>query len=193
MSRIALIDMDGTLCDYTGALIRDLRKIASPSEQSDYVDGIELWDLEKSNPHIKSRMDLIKAQPGWWEGLEPIPSGFEVVDMMRELEYDLHILTKGPALATRAWSEKVTWCQKHIPDAQIHVTQDKGIVYGRVLFDDFPPYAERWLKWRPRGTVIMPATSWNASFEHPSVVKWDGTKESRARVLEALSKAMLAV
>tara|TARA_Y100000310_G_C20512920_1_gene729762 strand:+ start:436 stop:588 length:153 start_codon:yes stop_codon:yes gene_type:complete len=47
------------------------------------------------------------------------------------------------------------------------ITEDKGIVYGKVLVDDYPCYIKRWLENRPRGLVIMPAHSYNRDFEHP--------------------------
>ena len=55
------------------------------------------------------------------------------------------------------------------------------MVYGRVLFDDWPPYFEKWLAVRPRGLVVCLAHPWNAAFakggpkEHPNVVRYDGS------------------
>jgi len=56
---------------------------------------------------------------------------------------------------------------------QVTLTEDKGLVYGKVLVDDWPPYIERWLTWRPRGLVIMPARRWNATFTHPQVLRYE--------------------
>jgi 5'-nucleotidase len=65
----------------------------------------------------------------------------------------------------------------------VTITMDKGLVYGKVLVDDYPEYALRWLKWRKRGLVIMPNQPWNQGFEHPQVHRYTGDREEIQRVL----------
>jgi 5'-nucleotidase len=55
-----------------------------------------------------------------------------------------------------------------------------------VLVDDWPPYVERWLQWRPRGLVILPAQRWNEGFSHPNALRYDGS--NLAQVREALAR-----
>ncbi len=187
---IALVDMDGTLCDYEGAMRRDLEALRAPSEPPLAPD---LWTSEHL-PHMKARMDLVKRQSGWWRELHAIPENFEVLAVMRRLAFDIHILTKGPWRTTSAWSEKVDWCREHVPNASVHISEDKGLVYGKVLMDDYPPYIRRWLEWRPRGQVIMPAWPWNADFSHPNVLRYDGTNLDAvsARLWEVRQTALYA-
>lgn len=166
--KIALIDMDGTVCDYTGAMNEKLRSIASPGEKDPIFGG----DGPEHRAYISNRRSLIKRTPGFWRALKPIQDGFHVVNRMRKIGFNLNILTKGPERSTNAWTEKVEWCQQYIPEATVTITQDKGLVYGRVLFDDFPPYVEQWLKWRPRGQVIMLEHEWNKDYDHPNVFKY---------------------
>jgi 5'-nucleotidase len=184
MSPVALIDMDGTLADYAGALKRDLDKLVAPEERPRLVGTLE---EQEAFPHLKARMDLIKRTPDWWLNLEPIESGFRVVKMLRDLGYDLHILTKGPRTNLGAWTQKAVWCQRWIPDADITVTHDKGLVYGRVLVDDWPPYVQGWLEHRPRGLVIMPDQVWNQHFTHPQVIRLKQDGSTDAQVFEALA------
>lgn len=66
---------------------------------------------------------------------------------------------------------------RNLPDIPLTITRDKGLVYGRMLVDDWPEYVERWLKWRPRGMVVMPAQPWNADYKHPNVLRYDGTDD----------------
>lgn len=168
MPAIALIDLDGTLADYDEAICRDMAKISSGLEP-EYIPH-----ASQQFKYFEAREDIIRRQPGWWLGLKPIESSFKVLDLLREMEFCLHILTKGPATKPLAWKEKVEWANKYVPDAGITITQDKGLVYGRLLFDDYPEYCLRWLKWRPSGIVIMPVHSGNKSFSHPNVIKFDG-------------------
>ena len=164
---IALIDLDGTLADFSGAMKTQMAELATPSELLEYPN-LENEDL----PWVKARRQLIKKQPGFWESLAPIPEGFAVLEKLRQFDFDLNVLTKGPHSTPSAWAEKVNWCQKHVPDAQITVTQDKGLSYGKVLFDDWPDYILRWLEWRPRGLVIMLDQPHNQDFQHPNVFRY---------------------
>ena len=170
MSKIALFDMDGTLADYDGALLRDLNKIRSPHEP-------KIEDAHVDLPYIEARRHMISSQIGWWLNLKPFKLGFDVYHMCKALGYEVSILTKGPRSKYNAWSEKIEWCHKHLGKDEIDgvtITHNKGLVYGNVLVDDYPEYIEQWLKHRPRGLVIMPAHKFNENFQHKNVIRYDG-------------------
>jgi 5'(3')-deoxyribonucleotidase len=189
LDNIALFDLDGSLADYSGQMLRDMQRLAGPEEPP--LTPENLWERDDL-PHLRARMTLIMAQPGWWSGLAPIEAGFRVLNAARDAGFRIHVLTKGPRAHPRAWAEKLEWVQEHIgPDADITTTMDKGLVYGRVLYDDYPAYLERWLQHRPRGLGIMPAAPGNAGFSHPNVLRWTGENfdEVRAALAHALSRA----
>jgi 5'(3')-deoxyribonucleotidase len=194
--RWALVDLDGTVADYDAALTDAMRAIQGPDEPP-YANRYEDGGVRREVPHVEARRKLIQRQPGFWKGLRRLPLGFEVVDELRDLGFSLHVLTKGPTTTPSAWSEKVEWCSEHLPDAIVTVTGDKSFVYGRVLFDDFPPYFEKWLAVRPRGLVVCVAHPWNAEYaaggakETPSVLRYDGTNraELRARLSRAYERS----
>ena len=167
---VALVDMDGTLADYDGAMARDLAKMASPNEAPEEI-GYE----KPHDPHIWERMKLIKANGDWWENLPRFKLGFDVLEILEDLGFYVSVLTQGPKANPIAWSHKVKWCVKNIPDIDITITRNKGLVYGKVLVDDYPEYVEQWLAHRPRGLVIMPAQNWNKDFKHPNVIRYDGS------------------
>jgi len=186
---IALIDLDGTVADYDKALSAAMRNLQSPNEPpygDRYTGGVE-------PSYVEARRKMIQSQPGFWKNLERLARGFEVVDELRKLDFKLHVLTKGPQKLASAWSEKLEWSLLHLTDATVTVTGDKSIVYGRVLFDDFPPYFTAWLKNRPRGLVVCLAHPWNEGFKkggsqaHPNVIRYDGTDIIELR--EALRRA----
>jgi 5'-nucleotidase len=163
---VVLFDLDGTLADFDAGMRAAMGRIGSPGDPP--------WDpdREAAEPqHIKARRRLIKSLPGFWTGLSPMDDGFEILRMAHEIGFRLMVLSRGPSQNPLAWQEKIVWCRANIPyDHQITLTEDKGLVYGRVLVDDWPPYIEDWLAYRPRGQVIMPARSWNASYKRPSNV-----------------------
>ena len=176
---IALIDMDQTLCDYEGAMEKELSKVLG-------VVGPVGWHSSE----YKGIVDLIKRNPGFWRTLSKIELGFKIVEMLKEAGFDLHILTKGPYRTTSAWTEKVEWCREHLPGVPVTITEDKSLMYGKILVDDWPEYCERWLKFRPRGLVIMPAYEYNYSFAVNNIDKviratgynWDQIEKEIKRV-----------
>jgi len=164
---IALVDMDGTLCDFDGAMHAKLKELAAPGEYED-------TDEYTHRPHIQARWDLIKAQKGFWKCLEKFQLGFDVLGVLQELDFIVHVLTKGPVNTTSAWSEKAEWCKENIPGVPVTIGMDKGLMYGKVLVDDWPSYYMRWLEWRPRGLVIVPAHRWNEDVNHPNCIRYTG-------------------
>lgn len=184
---IALIDMDGVLCDHDAAIDRDLKALLGD-------------DLTKITPDTKERIiGLIRAQSGWWSNLAPIPLGFQIVDVLRDIGFQLNILTKGPNRAKNAWTEKVNWCAQHIPDANVTVTDGKkGLVYGRVFVEDWPDNIVHWIARRPRGIVLMPdrpsngVVHWpNDGFKHKQVFRIktiDDVLKIKPKLIEAFER-----
>lgn len=184
---VALIDMDGTIADFDGQMRADLRKLASPNEPP-----VAIGPDDEEPAWLQARKKLIKTQPGWWRNLPKYEPGFEVLDILRELEFTLMVVTKGPWGTHSAWTEKVEWCRQHIPDAAVTITEDKGLVYGKVLVDDWPAYGVRWLEWRPRGLLVVPAHPWNTLDKfppslHPNIFRYtSGTHRELRERLKAI-------
>jgi 5'(3')-deoxyribonucleotidase len=162
-----------------------LDDLRSPGERAEEAESFGNYS---GQDYLRARRNLVKTQPGFWRNLEPLESGFRIVEILRQLDFELHILTKGPQNSTNAWTEKVEWCKQYIPDASIVIAQDKGLVYGKVLVDDWPSYVNRWLEWRPRGLIIMPAHKWNVGFEHSNVIRYENSNQE-----EAIKKALVEI
>ena len=183
----ALFDLDGTLADFDGRMRQKMAEITSPGEPP--------WspnNRDDEPKYLTNRRRLIKETPGFWANLNRLTDGFRVMGSAVMLGFGIMILSRGPGRGFNAWSEKVQWCKDHIAcKHKITLTEDKGLVYGRVLVDDWPPYIKDWLEWRPNGTVIMPARSYNVDFVHPQVLRYiqdvndeemiDELKRQRAR------------
>jgi hypothetical protein len=186
MAQVALIDMDGTVADYDGGLRVYFEKMRSPYEPplEHRPDGNPPW--------LEARRHIVSSLPGFWRGLKPLPVGFQIVTELQDHDFDLHVLTKGPASKSVAWGEKLEWCREHLPGVSVSVTERKDLTYGHVLVDDWPPYFSAWLAHRPRGVVIVPAHSWNEGCEalDPSrVFRYSGTPDytNLRRVVEAVA------
>jgi 5'-nucleotidase len=166
---IALVDMDGTVADYDKGLRTAMEALRSPEETGPTV--IHSHTKKDWPAHYRNRVNMIRSQVGWWKNLGTLADGFQIVQMLKDLEFEIHVLTKGPEQSVNAFSEKVCWCQKHLPGVPVTLTEKKALVYGRVLVDDWPPYIEPWLKARPRGIVILPDRPWNTGFTHHNVFR----------------------
>lgn len=162
--RIALIDMDGTIADYDRAMQRDYDRLIAPGEMT-YWEASRTYTKENKWPdHLWARRDVIQRQPGWWRDLPRLDVGFEIVGVLRHFDFELNIATKGPSSKSNAWAEKLEWVREHLPHTNVHITEDKSLLYGKVLVDDWPNYVTKWLKHRPRGLVIMPAHHYNKEY-----------------------------
>jgi len=166
---VELFDLDGTLADFDRIMRQDMADLASPGEPP-WESGMH--SEENEPPHIRNRRRLVKSQPGFWRDLPLLEDGFLILDEAKRLGYRPMILSRGPRRQCAAWGEKLEWCRRHLPDIEVTLTEDKGLVYGMVLVDDWPPYIERWLEWRKRGIVIMPSRKWNEGFSHPQVIPY---------------------
>lgn len=183
--QIALFDLDGTLCDYDAALKESMEKLRSPFEPP-----LQRCPRDNSPPYLRARADLIRSQAEWWEKLPKFKLGFDVWDLMGELNFRRVVLTQGPKRNPNAWSGKKLWMDRNIhQEADITITRDKGLVYGKILVDDYPDYILRWLEWRPRGYVIMPAHEHNKDFEHPQVLRYDGSNFDEVRDVATFAAA----
>jgi len=149
--KVALVDIDGTLADFRGALDRDVARVLNGRGQDVNVPACVVQEIEW----------LIRGQAGWYRNLKPIPFGFEIVRILQEIGFRIMIMTKSSKESKNAWSEKVAWIAEHLPEADVTVTQDKSLVYGRVLVDDYPGHFLRWMEHRQRGIVVMPMQAWN--------------------------------
>ncbi len=182
---ICLFDMDGTIVDFDSQMHEDLEKMRNPDEPI-----IDPWN--RKYPYMQARKYAIMCQAGWWKKLKPIVSGITLLNEAIKIGFKVHILTKGPVLRPEAWKEKVEWCQENLnlkeDRIKMTITELKGLVYGKVLVDDFPPYVKKWLEYRPRGLVVMPACNYNEKFSHPNVIKY--TPENLEYVLSCMQKVL---
>jgi len=170
---VCLFDLDQTLCDYDQELRVRMEELRSPSEDPAVACVVP---RDNAPAYLKRRANLIRLSEDWWANLPRLQLGFDIWNLAGKLGFWRAILTQGPRGNPNAWSGKKKWIDKNLgPDTDITITRDKSRVYGKILVDDWPEYVEGWLEHRPRGLVIMPASSFNAEFTHPRVIRYDGT------------------
>ena len=186
--KVALFDMDGTLFDYVGAMHIELEKLRSPEELS--LDPFILPN-DKKYEYLWKRMDIVKQSEDWWANLPQLKLGFDVYNMTKELGYEREILTQAPMQNPAALAGKLRCLRLNLEmDLDFTMTRNKGRHYGRILVDDFPGFINEWLKFRKKGTVIMPASKYNEGYSHPQVIRYDGKnkEEVRSALIEAMNR-----
>jgi hypothetical protein len=187
---VILFDMDGVLCDYPRQLKKDMKKIAGPEEK--HIFKIH----DRSAPkYIKQREQLIKSRAQWWADLPIYQPGWDLLKAARKIGYRIMILSKmSSSNPTASAAGKRRWIEKHLgTTADVTFGDDKGLVYGRVLVDDYPEFLLKWLAHRPRGLAIMPLNSSNRDFHHPQVLRYNGKNLARVKKLLKESYARQSV
>jgi 5'-nucleotidase len=184
--KIALFDMDGTLCDYVSSMKAELEKLRAPGEP--LLDPF----IEGNKPDLQffwDRMNLIKSNENWWANLPRHSLGFDVLELTKELGYHNEVLTQAPKTNPAALAGKLRWILNNLDeDTDFTMTRNKSRHYGRVLVDDYPGFILPWIEHRPRGLVIMPSNKYNKGFTHEQVMAYNG--QNKEQVEKALIEAM---
>ena len=176
---IALLDLGGTLCDCSASLRDGLALLAGPN------DPTEGESAEVAAANLEARRRLVMGAPGFWRDLPPLAAGFELLELVREQGFSVHVVTKGPHDVPDAWADKVRWCRRHLPDVPVVVTDSKTLVFGHVLIDDWPPYVHDWQRQWPEALAVVPVHPWNHDLPVGArVLRYDGA--NRPQVREAL-------
>jgi len=187
--KVALFDMDGTICDYVSSMKMELEKLRSLVEP--FIDPFSIPDDDPEYQYIWDRMDLIKMDENWWANLPQLSLGFDILKMTKELGYYNEILTQAPKTNPAALAGKLRWILGNLDDnTDFTMTRNKSRHYGRVLVDDYPGFALPWLKYRKNGLVIMPSNEYNKGFQHPQVIIYNGQniKEVKDALIEAMNR-----
>lgn len=115
MKKRVFIDMDNTLCDYTG------RFKAIQAESDEHI------------PYPQS-------QYGFFSSLDPLPGAIDAYHTLEEY-YEVYILTAPSYLNPLCYTEKRVWVEQHLgllTTRNLIICQRKGLLKGDYLIDDHP-------------------------------------------------------
>jgi 5'(3')-deoxyribonucleotidase len=107
--KIVYVDMDDTLCDFTGPFKRDQYSINFP-----------------------------QSRIGFFIDLEPIMGAIEGVKKL-QTKYDVWILTRPSIKNIHCYTEKAEWIRKYFGEDMLNrmiLCPDKSLVKGDYLIDD---------------------------------------------------------
>ena len=180
--KIALFDLDSTLVRYMPAMLERLNLLKSPGEPS-----VTFEDTLGQNDHLYRRRKEIQRTPGFWRDLTPHGPGFDVFNMAKAAGFTRHILTKAPKDTPNAWSEKLEWRNMWVPEVKMTISEDKSLVRGALLVEDWPDYYLPWLEAWPEGQVIIIDHPWNKNHNHMRSTRYTG--DNKDQIITALETA----
>lgn len=154
------IDLDGIVVDLYSTWLR--------LYNDDYGHGATIEDLVRWEMHecVKIGHDIYKYldRPDLYVHLEPLPGAIEAVRKLQEDGHDVHIIS-SPAKHTQTASDKLTWCQHHLPflkRQQITLSHQKHRFMTDVFIDDSLPNQKKHLAHQPTALRLAIAYPHNA-------------------------------
>lgn len=149
----ALIDMDGTICDFMGHVYETVE--AETGRRYCHADTVDYWFNDCPDRDL---FLSIMNREGTYRHLDVITGAVKAVNRLRE-SYDVVVCSAPPKASKTAEDEKREWLAEHF-DAdfaeQAIITRDKHLVIGRILIEDNPDI-DRNANWRP----VMFDQAWN--------------------------------
>ena len=97
------------------------------------------WGIDQLSEETKKKYgDELDEIPGFFADLPPIDGA---VNAFHELSkhYDTYILSTAPWGNPSAWTDKLLWVKKHLPDKgykRLILSHNKNLNYGDYLIDD---------------------------------------------------------
>ncbi len=160
---IALIDMDGVLCDFVGGVARLFDVDADALREADAASpkgGVE-QGLGVSATQFWKRLD--GAGPGFWADLEPFADALEVWRELVAMEHVHAYVCSTPSKCVTSPAGKLAWMQKHLGGRDFQdyfLTKHKHHLAHAsrpscLLVDDSPPTCSAFA-FAGGETVLMP-------------------------------------
>lgn len=114
--KIIYLDLDDTLCDYSGAFARAIK--------------------------LEPEIAYPQSQYRFYANLQPLEGGIETaMALLRSDKYDPYILSAPSVQNPFSYTEKREWVEKHLGFAyceRLILSPNKGLLKGDILIDDQP-------------------------------------------------------
>lgn len=160
--KVFLVDVDGVLADFTGAL---LNACGSKLKTSDIND----WDMfSMIEPDARKKAFEVLKTKEFWRNLPLLPNAQNEIEKLRRKGRVLFV-TSPWGNPTAGWEcdgwgyARAHWLREHfnaIP-ADIIITYSKGFVSGDVLIDDRFKNIQEWAEMNPKGKAFLVRCSHN--------------------------------
>jgi 5'(3')-deoxyribonucleotidase len=158
MTRI-LIDVDGVLLDFVGALCTQLKARGFDYSPSDIVH----WELRESLSIEATRTAFqIMAEPGFCHAIPWYEGASEFFQALQR-EGEAHVVTAPASGPSWMHERKNALTSGGFPWDRVHFVSGKWkyLIQGDVLIEDHPANAVAWLDANPGGIAVLIDRPWN--------------------------------
>jgi 5'(3')-deoxyribonucleotidase len=158
---ICLVDVDGVLADFVGSFLRCYSDLGG-----DIPRGFEWWEWN-------DYLDLPDgdAIDGAWKHewlfntfLDPYPGAMQALRRLNA-RHEVYLVTSIASPWETHVPARTKWLRRHAPFLdirnQVIVANQKGIVQGDVLVDDYLENIRSWRAWNPKGRAVVIDHPWN--------------------------------
>lgn len=161
MKPLFLLDIDGVVADFLGAVRRVVAEVSSQKVQCTQWDF--LAELQQLRPveyrHYRKR----SAERGFCGAIPLLPDAASFVEQLRS-RYRVVALTPPLAHCPTWESERRQWLRGHLnfEPRDVVFANDKTLVGGAVLLDDRPENVRDWAAAHLSGRGMLMAAEYNA-------------------------------
>jgi 5'(3')-deoxyribonucleotidase len=167
-----LLDVDGPLADFTGALCAALRRRGHDS----HPENIQHWCLKESLGPAVEDVDDILCTKGFVRSLPWVEDAQRLVTALQAVADVVCVTSPWPS---KYWvPERVEWLSPlfSADDVLFVRSKRKALIAGDVLVEDHPGIAAAWLEAHPDGRAILVDRPWNRPgakefVEHPRLTR----------------------
>lgn len=173
------IDMDEVLM----GLSEYVRETVNEEFSTNYKEGFnQSYWWQDYQIDKKWFEDLLNTEGTFLNG-QPIPGAIEGLNKLKDLGFEIHIITLPQYNSNFCFKEKVAWIKKHLPwlniNTNFHTTGNKGLMAkdDRILLDDSMINLESWLL--NKGiSIAFGNYGWNKDWNRFRAANWNEVVES---------------
>lgn len=163
-----LLDCDGVICDFVGAVMATVEDINGKKVQR---EDLIHWDFFPLLPLSVDERALLHSKlraPGFCDSLKVLPGAELGIANLKKMGVEVVYVTT-PYITSPTWChERANWLVSNgFADSQKEVVHTgwKRVVAGDVLVDDNPENVADWEKHNPAGTGIIWRAPYNVTAE----------------------------
>lgn len=153
-----LVDVDGVLADYVGAILAGVNETLGTSFRH---EDVTQWNISEALGIGSQTVRDFAVSPDLVRGLEPIRGAKEGFKMLDQTQYVYVVTCPGD---TPTWtSDREAWLWKHFqfPRSRVVHTYCKHIIQGDMLIDDNVDNVRAWAAEHKYGVALLWDRPWN--------------------------------
>lgn len=161
MRRIAIVDIDNTLWQFSDAFYLELKKTNRDFPTPDLWSNLDIWDQYCSEADFISAINTIHHNQDS-DRYQPYPESQGFLSSLKE--HGFHIIIASHRVPTTR-RPTAQWLARHgLPYDELHLSRDKTVLFSNVdvVVDDAPPTLKKAVACGARGAGL--SFPWNQAY-----------------------------